>query len=342
MKLYLISYLSILIVEIDAFVDLIHRRISTTPTTTQLYSSLSLGDSQMENIHPSSSLPLKKISLKRIIFIRHGQTYMNLFIGGGGISFGEPKFTDIFRDPTDQEKYHDSPLSEEGIRQAISLNHKLRNLKDNKPGAIDALGLSTSSTNTNTNTSDDHNNHLILDDVDLIVVSPLTRALETMKIALYEDIMNKEDGRPTVPIIAMPNAAERLYLVSDIGKSRSELRIKYPWVDFDTGFTFNSTGGCDNLGDYWHFSPPKEIEDNYIEWRPHGQGQEYACHGEPQEYFDRRMTELYFWLESRKEKCIVIICHAGVIDWMTSGDVYSNCELRIQNFNSLRPRNLSN
>merc|ERR1719162_319375 len=104
MKLYLISYLSILIVEIDAFVDLIHRRISTTPTTTQLYSSLSLGDSQMENIHPSSSLPLKKISLKRIIFIRHGQTYMNLFIGGGGISFGKPKFTDIFRDPTDQEK----------------------------------------------------------------------------------------------------------------------------------------------------------------------------------------------------------------------------------------------
>lgn len=351
MKLYLIFYLSVLILEIDAFVHLIHRRIATTrsPTTTQaLYSSLSVGDSPIENMHPSSFLPLKKTSLKRIILIRHGQTYMNLLIGGGGISFGEPKFTDIFRDPIDQEKYHDSPLSEEGIRQAISLNQKLRDLKDSKPGAIDALGLSTSSTNTNT--SDDHDNHLFLDDLDLIVVSPLTRALQTMKMALYEDFINKEDGHPTVPIIAMPKAAERLYLVSDIGKSRLELSIKYPWVDFETGFSFGSIGGRfersddekDNLVDYWHFSPSKEIEDNYIEWRPHGQGQEYACHGEPQEYFDRRMTELYFWLESRKEKCIAIICHAGVIDWMTSGDVYSNCELRVQTFNSLRPRNLSN
>ncbi|OEU20538.1 hypothetical protein FRACYDRAFT_161826, partial [Fragilariopsis cylindrus CCMP1102] len=155
---------------------------------------------------------------------------------------------------------------------------------------------------------------------DLVVVSPLTRALQTMELALYEHIIVNEDdddddvdGHSNVPIIAMPKAAERLYLVSDIGKSRSELRIKYPWVDFDTGFS---------------------SDNNYIEWRPHGQGQEYACLGEPQECFDHRMTELYLWLESRKEKCIAVICHAGVIDWMTSGDVYSNCELRIQTFKS--------
>ena len=370
MRQYLVFCLlvAVLIIEVDAFVaDLIRYERRTIATTTTTTTATTKTDSQMENTHPSFPSPSssaaaaqKSSMLKRIVFIRHGQTYMNELIGGGGISFGAPNFTDIFTTTTEQEQYEDSPLSEIGIQQAISLNHKLRDLKYNKPGAIEALGLLISNTNTNANTSDDDNHkdaNLFLDDLDLVVVSPLTRALQTMELALYEHIIVNEDdddddddvdGHSDVPIIAMPKAAERLYLVSDIGKSRSELRIKYPWVDFDTGFSFDSqSNNCstssenDNFDDNWHFSPSKEIADNYIEWRPHGQGQEYACLGEPQEYFDHRMTELYLWLESRKEKCIAVICHAGVIDWMTSGDVYSNCELRIQTFKSLRPRNLS-
>ena len=42
--------------------------------------------------------------------------------------------------------------------------------------------------------------------------------------------------------------------------------------------------------------------------------------------------------ESREEKCIAIVCHAGVIDWLTSGEEFANCELRIQTFDNLRPR----
>lgn len=52
------------------------------------------------------------------------------------------------------------------------------------------------------------------------------------------------------------------------------------------------------------------------------------------------MSNFYYWLESRKETCIAIICHAGVIDWMTSGEQYANCELRVQSFGDLRPRAL--
>ncbi|MGK3747759.1 MAG: broad specificity phosphatase PhoE [Bacillariaceae sp.] len=368
MKQYLafcLLVVAVLIIEVDAFTADLIRCGRRTIATAAAAAAATKTDSQMENnIHPSSSFPSsssssaaeKKYSLKRIVFIRHGQTYMNELIGGGGISFGSPNFTDIFVGKN-ITKYEDSPLSETGIQQAISLNHKLRNLKNNKSGAIEALGLLTSNTTTNTNTNTS-TSISFLDDLDLVVVSPLTRALQTMEQALYEHIINKDDDNndnddvhSDVPIIAMPKAAERLYLVSDIGKSRSELRIKYPWVDFDTGFAYDSSqsNNCssssekdNNHDDYWHFSPSKEIADNYIEWRPHGQGQAYACLGEPQEYFDHRMTELYLWLESRKEQCIAIICHAGVIDWMTSGDVYSNCELRVQTFNSLRPRNLSN
>lgn len=293
-------------------------------------------------------------SLKQVVFIRHGQTYMNEFIGAGGIKFGQPNFTDVFHDPEDRKKYYDSPLSDIGIQQAKLLNSKLRDLIDNKPGAFDALGLpqpfhSFRDINNGTNATKNH----FLDDLDLVVVSPLTRALQTLEISMCEYIVHGKDYRHNVPIVAMSAAAERLYLVSDLGKPRSELKLNYPFVDFDTFFSIDyvddnectdiisdCAGNDEERLDIWHFSPTKQIEDRYSEWRPHGQGQLYACLGEPSEYFDRRMSNFYYWLESREEKCIAIVCHAGVIDWMTSGHQFSNCELRVQTFNSLRPRAL--
>jgi broad specificity phosphatase PhoE len=288
----------------------------------------------------------KEASLKQIVLIRHGQTYMNELIGGGGITFGQPNFTDIFHDPEDQKKYHDSPLSDVGIQQARSLNSKLRDLKDNKPGAFNALGLSQSfHSDRNKDKCTNVINIHFLDAMDLVVVSPLTRALQTLELSLYEHIINRNDNRPNVPIVAMAAVAERLYLVSDLGKPRSELKSNYPFVDFDTAFSINCVTevDCSNEKEHldtWHFCPTKQLEDRYTEWRPHGQGQLYACVGEPSEHFDRRMSNFYYWLESREERCIAIVCHAGVIDWMTSGQQFSNCELRVQTFNSLRPRGL--
>ena len=288
----------------------------------------------------NESLKAKKSS-KRLILIRHGQTYMNELIGGRGITFGEPNFTDVFQDPEDKEKYHDSPLSDVGIQQARVLNSKIGDLTRNDATALGALGLSEDNAN-------------FLDDLDLVVVSPLTRALQTLEISLYEHIVNRNDGCREVPILATAAAAERLYLVSDLGKPRSELRSNYPFVDFDTAFFLDcdervcagssskSTHTEEKQPDVWHFSPTEQIQNTYSEWRPHGQGQRYACLGEPTEYFDRRMSNFYYWLESREEECIAIVCHAGVIDWLTSGEQFKNCELRVQTFNSLRPRALQN
>jgi broad specificity phosphatase PhoE len=264
---------------------------------------------------------------------------MNELIGGGGIKFGQPNFTDIFPNPEDQKKYHDSPLSEVGIEQARALNSKLRGLNDNTHGCFNAFeDPLTNITNTN-----------FLGDLDLVVVSPLTRALQTIELSLYDHILNENENGHHIPIVAVAAAAERLYLVSDVWKARSELMSNYPFVDFDAEFHIDGvcsdfTSECasqkeENL-DAWHFSPTKSMEEGYSEWRPHGQGQKYACLGEPSDYFDRRMSNFYYWLESREEKCIAIVCHAGVIEWMTSGEQFYNCELRVQAFSSLQPRSL--
>jgi broad specificity phosphatase PhoE len=258
-------------------------------------------------------------STKRIVLIRHGQTYMNELIGGGGISYGQPGFTDVFEE-SKADKFKDSPLSKTGIEQALKLKQELHFLRNGEykglSKSIEEKQMTTSYTN----------------DLDLVVVSPLSRALQTMEMVLYEHIREIEKD---IPIIALPQAAERVYLISDHGKPRSELKKRYSFVDFDVGF--HPALGDD---DPWHFIPTQEMEENYLEWRPHGEGQVYACLGEHQDAFDRRMSELYHWLQSREEQCIAVVCHAGVIEWMTSGEIFANCELRVMNFKDLQPRKL--
>lgn len=253
------------------------------------------------------------------MLIRHGQTYMNEFIGGGGISFGEPGFTDVFEGAEEKSKYIDSPLSEFGRQQAQQLCDALRAGRELLENPSSPLSSTTE-------------NVSFLDDLDLVVVSPLTRALETLEIGLYEHVKDYN-----IPIMASPHASERVYLVSDLGKPTSALSARYPFVDFDTAFDEHPM--LAGRKDSWHFTQTEELVKNYVEWRPHGEGQLYACLGEPQHVFDERMSELYHWLQSRKEKCIAVVCHAGVIEWMTQ-ETFANCELRVVDFDTLTPRAL--
>jgi broad specificity phosphatase PhoE len=203
-------------------------------------------------------------------------------------------------------------LSELGRKQALELCYMLR----------DHNSYST--------VNDNNKDVSFLKELDLVVVSPLTRALETFEISLYEHVKDNN-----IPIVALPLAAERVYLISDVGKPTSELRIRFPFVDFDSAF--DEHPGMRGREDSCHFTASRAIAENYVEWRPHGEGQVYACLGEPQEVFDNRMIELYHWLRSRDEKCIALVCHAGVIEWMTQ-EIFANCELRVVSFDSLTPR----
>lgn len=109
-----------------------------------------------------------------------------------------------------------------------------------------------------------------------------------------------------------------------------KLSNKFPFVDFESQFHHpsNSTESC------WWYSPP-EIEDVHEEWRPHGAGQVYHCPGEPEAHFSHRMTQLYDWIQQRREDIIVIVTHWGVIEYLTGQDFY-NCECKVLDVDDLR------
>jgi broad specificity phosphatase PhoE len=244
---------------------------------------------------PSTQQQPRRNDQKVITFVRHGCTYMNEYLAGadGGKRFGAPSFTDIFHDNDNKRrlhKYKDSPLSPYGRRQSEKLSMSQR---------LD----------------------FVAQDCELVVVSPLTRALETFHLGLKMHVADH------IPIIAVPEAAERLYLISDVGRSTTELQMNFPYVDFETGFHTKDK-------DAWWYQPPNR--GHYIEWRPIGQGQRYACPGEPQCDFDQRMSRLHGWLENRPEQNIVVVCHHGVIEWMLDLD-FDNCEHQQIRFADIQP-----
>lgn len=199
-----------------------------------------------------------------------------------------PNFSDIF-DGDKQEFYRDSPLSPLGQSQA-------KRLAARKPAFIN--------------------------ECELIVTSPLSRTLQTMHLGI------KPHLRDNMLVEAWPEASERLYLVSDIGRPVRELRSKYDYVDFDSGFG-------DVCHEKWWYRPTQEYE----EWRPTGKGQRYACPGEPEKDFSERMVRLYRKLEQRPESCIAVVCHWGVIDWMLDMD-FDNCQWRKVSWKDLKPKAL--
>ena len=244
---------------------------------------------------------------KRIILIRHGLSYMNEHIGANGITFGGPDFTDIFSKEDHEKFYRDSPLSQTGLTQAKELGK-----------AIEALRKEPDNSNA-------------IKDLNLVVVSPLTRAIQTGQFALFPHLDQIRDPS-SIPIIALPLAAERLYLVSDIGRPKAELESKYRdlGIDFRTAFP---TEGDDS---WWYQGDSAQQE----EWRPIGQGQEYFCPGEPFDAFQQRMLDLCDWLDQRPETNIALVGHFGVFEWLlqdqdASQVKFSNCEVRVVPFRTI-------
>lgn len=260
---------------------------------------------------------------KRIIFIRHGCSYMNEYIANDGVKFGRPGFTDIFSPEDHEQYYQDSPLSPTGEAQAKDLaDHVGKVLKE----------------------SDNNIQTKSLNELELIAVSPLTRAIQTAELALLPHIWEKDQNfcssiqQTRVPVVALPLAAERLYLISDIGKSRSELQRKFGYfVDFNEGFMQQ---GQDNLDDPWWFSFSEKQHGNYVEWRPIGEGQEYFCRGEPEDIFYQRMADLYQWLDERPETTIAVVGHFGTFEFLLKQDEnhvvkFANCEMKIVPFSEI-------
>lgn len=257
-------------------------------------------------------------STKKIVLIRHGCTHMNEYLSKPGSQWGDANFTDIFEQHV-LDLYRDSPLSKDGIQQATSLCETLSTCSESRD---------------------------VLKNVEIVVSSPLTRTLQTTELALWPHLQTLEKGRrEQVPVVALPLATERLYLISDHGSSTVELRKRFPFVDFESEhgdetdewwFQVVSDEDMEKSSGWESFRYVQKR--NYVEWRPNENGQTYACHGEPDFHFRSRMVALSNWLSNRKESTICLVAHWGVLEWLTGGDDFKNCEMKVVDFDKIRRR----
>jgi len=257
-------------------------------------------------------------NFKRLILIRHGCTWMNEYLAKPGSEWGDPHFTDIFERQEEYELYRDSPLSKKGLNQAQDLMEFLKSTEEGQK---------------------------MIKDIELIAVSPLTRALQTVEHGILPSLIQSPDKEPlvesdascesSVPIVALPLATERVYLISDYGLPVSELSMRFSFANFDNEF--------DNVdSEKWWFTVQNEdtMEEKrnvhafnkmhpsqYVEWRPSSEGQRYAKPGEPDKEFEARMMALLEWIDDQEQNVICLVCHWGVIKWLVDEE-FKNCEVQ--------------
>jgi glucosyl-3-phosphoglycerate phosphatase len=126
--------------------------------------------------------------------------------------------------------------------------------------------------------------------VDLVVVSPLTRAIQTA-VGLY--------GDATVPMVVTDLHRERLENSCDIGRSPSTLSAEFPILTFD------------------HLSDP---------WWHDGQKDNRGVAVEPDHLFAQRVIDFSRWLRARPEDVVVVVGHGGFFRQL-SGRYLRNCEI---------------
>lgn len=125
---------------------------------------------------------------------------------------------------------------------------------------------------------------------DLVVASPLTRALETA-IGLF--------GGDPVPMIVSSIHRERLGNSCDVGRAPSVLLKEFPTLNFD------------HLDDTW--------------WH-NGEKDDRGVPVEPDRLFMHRVREFSHWIASRPERTVAVVGHGTFFHRLT-GRHLENCEI---------------
>lgn len=207
---------------------------------------------------------------KRILFVRHGVTEMNIFLGSS--HYGSPGFQD--------PGLWDTRLDARGVSQAEALNSRL--LKGAATWATDKDAP-----------------------IDLIVSSPLSRALHTASLAFEGERLRQ------VPRAVHAGLRERMWLSSDVGASPDELTAAWSGKGWDFS-------GLENK--WWYTDESWQPGDD--DWRKKG---DYLHPGEPEQPFVQRLTDFKAWLLARPERRIACVAHWGTIYGLT-GKSLENCE----------------
>ena len=142
-----------------------------------------------------------------------------------------------------------------------------------------------------------------------------------------------------MPRLALPLAAERLYLASDVGKNKNDLIKQFPHWDFSGNkyrfnLSFHKVIYFKTLelpeSPWWYNQDLDNLNRDEIEF-DYSEGK---YHPEPKSAFHERMILLKKWLAAREENHIAIVSHWGVLRALT-GKEFKNVEIMECDFNSL-------
>lgn len=170
---------------------------------------------------------------------------------------------------------------------------------------------------------------------ELVVASPLTRALQTAELAFGPLL---DEG---VPCLALPLARERLFLSSDVGRPGAELSEEFPrWRDsllaLEDEWWLHRRGGSSSGessvsgsgssdGDESDVAPSRQKRRRRLKTptpKPNP-----AVEEERDDDFAARIDALGEWLSARPERCVAVVSHWGVILEAT-GEEFENVQMR--------------
>jgi broad specificity phosphatase PhoE len=164
---------------------------------------------------------------------------------------------------------------------------------------------------------------------ELIVASPLTRALQTAELAFGPLL---DEG---IPCLALPLARERLFLSSDVGRPGAELAAEFPrwrdsllaledewWLHSRSG-TSRSSGSESDGGE----TTPNRRSSRRRRLKTPTPKPNPAVEEEGDAEFAGRMDAFGEWLSWRPERCVAVVSHWGVILEAT-GHEFENVEMR--------------
>ena len=174
------------------------------------------------------------------------------------IRHGESTFNAAWRATGVDPLHFDAPLSEVGAAQVRLARVRLRSLP-----------------------------------VELVVSSPLTRALQTAA-GLFED----HPHAPRILVSALPR--ERVESSCDIGRAPVDLAADFPRLELD------------HLADVW--------------WHAQGMADDRGICVEPVAIVEARVRQFRSFLLARPERCIAVVGH-GTFFFHLTGKVLANCEV---------------
>ena len=150
--------------------------------------------------------------------------------------------------------------------------------------------------------------------IDLLVSSPLTRALMTADLAFGDD-------PAAFPRVVQPLIAERRWLSSDVGRPESELASDFGHYDLSA------------LGDgrwWWEGDDAAAAAARAARAKLQGVApadlRGVAMAVEPNDVFLARLRRFCDWLDARPEQRIAVVAHWGVF-YSLLGRSLKNCEL---------------